>query len=117
MLGVQEPASAIFSLLNGLTVTIGFVSFRRAAAKEYPFHKILQFQFLVSCCLSPTTLRHNSAVREKNEHLDISLQISDLHWHNYMSRVSCYVHKNKQSQHFSLPLDHKRVCYVIGSVM
>lgn len=47
MLGVQEPASALFSALNGLTVIIGFVHFRQQTSKLYPYHNVLLFQFLV----------------------------------------------------------------------
>ena len=47
VLGIQEPASAIFSVLNGLTNVIGYANFRRGAPKAYPFHRILFLQFLV----------------------------------------------------------------------
>lgn len=46
--GVQEPASAIFSAFNGISVAIGFRKFRQQAPKVYPYHYVLLFQFLVS---------------------------------------------------------------------
>lgn len=45
---MQEPASAVFSAFNGLTVVVGFIKFRQNAPKSYPLHGILLFQFLVS---------------------------------------------------------------------
>lgn len=46
--GIQEPASALFSVLNGATVAIGFYKFRHRASKAYPYHKVLLFQFVVN---------------------------------------------------------------------
>ena len=46
--GVQEPASVVFSVLNGLTVIIGYVWFVRRAPVAYPYHPLLWLQFWVS---------------------------------------------------------------------
>lgn len=48
VLGIQEPASALFSVLNGVTAAIGFFKFQQQASAAYPFHKVLLVQFLVT---------------------------------------------------------------------
>ena len=48
VLGVQEPASTLFSLLNALTVIHGYTRFKMYAPSEYPYHTIVSVQFWVS---------------------------------------------------------------------
>ena len=48
VLGVQEPASTVFSLFNGLTILTAYVWFRREAPMAYPYHPVLKLQMMVS---------------------------------------------------------------------
>lgn len=48
ILGVQEPASMLFSVLNAATILYGFICFRRRARPEYPYLTMAWVQFIVS---------------------------------------------------------------------
>ena len=54
LLGVQEPASALFSVLNAATILYGFVHFKVQAPTTYPYHTIVCVQFIVSIVMSQT---------------------------------------------------------------
>ncbi len=46
--GVQEPASAAFSILNGLSNLWGYQQFVRSSSPAYPHHRLLRAQLGVS---------------------------------------------------------------------
>ena len=46
--GIQEPASVLFSLLNGATVTVGYVKYSRVVRNTYDSLFAVQCQFWVS---------------------------------------------------------------------
>ena len=46
--GIQEPASSLFSVLNGLTVTIGYLRYSSASPATYPSSLAVRCQFWVS---------------------------------------------------------------------
>ena len=46
--GIQEPASSLFSILNGVTVTIGYLRYSSASPSSYPPSLAIRCQFWVS---------------------------------------------------------------------
>ena len=47
VLGIQEPSSALFSVLNGVANAYGYVSFRRRCPHTYPYRGAIAAQCLV----------------------------------------------------------------------
>ena len=47
-LGMQEPASVLFSILNGVTVFIGFSKFYRVVPAFAPMYKVVVFHFFLA---------------------------------------------------------------------
>ncbi|CAI7992339.1 Post-GPI attachment to proteins factor 3 [Geodia barretti] len=48
LLGVQEPASVLFSLLNGAAVVVGYHRFSTSSPSDYHLHSVLHVELLVS---------------------------------------------------------------------
>ena len=46
-LGIQEPASVLFSVLNGAASLAGYFMFVRSASPSYPYRGVLRTQILV----------------------------------------------------------------------
>ena len=55
LLGVQEPASVLFSLLNGAAVVVGYLRFSTSSPSDYHLHSVLHVQLLVSTSLPSLT--------------------------------------------------------------